>query len=101
MSTVSKEQILELVNDDVTFDDMIAELYDRADRKKQKGLDKIQLKQVLDEFSNIIGIPKPKESDIDDIMTGYDIDGDSSKMAYDEVKSLLRKLILQITNVIG
>ncbi len=92
---MSSEEILKILNNEIKFNSMIDELINRVDLDKSNDINQNELKILLTEFSFILDIPLPNESDIEDIFKGHDID-DNGKMSKEEFKKLLKRLIEQI-----
>lgn len=96
---MSTTEIENIINDETKFNSMIEELITRVDVDGSKDICKHELKTLLCEFANLLDIPLPKESDIDDIFKGNDLDN-SGKMNVEEFTILLKRLIQQIIKII-
>ena len=93
-------EIQNIINDEVKFSSMTDELIKRVDVDGSQDICKHELKVLLTEFSNLLDIPLPKESDIEDIFKGHDID-ESGKFNKEEFQTLLKRLIEQIVHIIS
>lgn len=98
---MSANEILTLISDPVIFDEMTKELFGKIDKDKTLTLDKYELRLLLVEFAQTLEIKRPTEDDIEDILLGFDADGNCSNLSYDEFKSLLNRLIRQIVTIIS
>ncbi len=93
---MSTQSIKNFIEDEKTFNSMVDELLNRIDSDNSNDISLSELKTLLIEFSILLEIPLPKESDIEDIFIGNDIDG-SGKMSKEEFTKLLKRLILRLT----
>jgi len=93
---MSQEEVLNLITDDTIFDQMTRELFQKVDKDNTNSLDKYELKMLLNEFAELLEIKRPSENDIEDILIGFDSDGNLKEITYDEFKILLNRLIKQI-----
>lgn len=98
---MSAPEIMKLIDDPVVFDEMTKELFNKVDKDHTLTLDKYELRMLLVEFAQTLEIKQPTEDDIEDILSGFDSDGNSSNLSYDEFKSLLNRLIRQIISIIS
>jgi Ca2+-binding EF-hand superfamily protein len=98
---MSTSEILRIISDPVVFEEMTQELFSKVDKDKSLTLDKYELRIILIEFAEIIDIKKPTEDDIEDILMGFDSDGNCSNLSYEEFKTLLKRLIRQIVTIIS
>ena len=88
-------EIREEINNPEKFNALINELIPLVDDDNNLKLDKAELKVVLEEFCKLLGIPLPRQSDVDDIFTGHDLDG-CGFLTRDELCVLIRRLFEQI-----
>lgn len=98
---MSTSEIISLISDPVVFDEMTKELFKKVDKDNTLTLDKHELRMLLVEFADTLEIKKPTEDDVDDILMGFDSDGNCSNLSYEEFKSLLNRLIRQIVTIIS
>jgi len=98
---MSTQQILDIIDNQVIFEDMTRELFNRIDKDNTKSLDKYELRTILIEFAETLEIKKPNDDDIENILSGFDSDGNCISLSYDEFKSVLNKLIKKIVNIIA
>lgn len=98
---MSSSEILNLIDNPVIFDEMTKELFKKVDKDNTLTLDKHELRLLLVEFAETLEIRKPSEDDVDDILLGFDNDGNCSSLSYEEFKTLLNRLIKQIINIIS
>ena len=98
---MSTSEILSLISDPVVFEEMTLALFSKVDKDKTFTLDKYELRIILIEFAETIDIKKPTEDDIEDILMGFDSDGNCTNLSYGEFKTLLNKLMRQILTIIS
>jgi Ca2+-binding EF-hand superfamily protein len=96
---MSAEEVLKIISDPVVFDQMARELFSKVNTDNNSYVDKYELRMILNEFSETLEIKKPTEADVEDILLGFDADGNCSGLTYDEFKGLLNRLIRQIVNI--
>ena len=96
---MSTKEIQAIIDDEPKFGSMIEELISRVDVDGSKEICKNELKTLLTEFANLLDIPLPKESDIEDIFKGHDVD-ESGQMNKTEFQALLKRLIQEIITII-
>jgi len=98
---MSSSEIIKLISDPVIFDEMTKDLFKKVDKDNTLTLDKYELRMLLVEFADTLEIKRPTEDDVEDILMGFDSDGNSSNLSYEEFKILLNRLIKQIVNIIN
>jgi len=97
---MSLNEILDIINDPIVFEGMMKDLFKIVDKDGSGTLDKYELRNLLSEFCKKIGIPFPKEDDINDLLMGFDTDGDVDVLNYPEFKDVVHRIIKQIVVIL-
>ena len=94
-----KEKMLELINNDLTFDMVFEETFKAMDTNKNGFIEKSELYDMLADLSKrAFKSDPPKKEDVDKIMTQYDENNDG-KLSKEEIKPYLRKIMIQMAEL--
>ena len=89
------EEIYKILRDVKGFALITNDLFKSVDIDHTNDIDRYELKVLLDEFCESVGLPKPTDNDINDILEGYDDNGDL-KISSLEFKKLIEKILKKI-----
>ena len=94
-----KEKILELINNELTFDIVFEETFNAMDTNKNGFIEKSELYDMLADISKrAFKYDPPKKEGVEKIMSQYDENKDG-KLSKEEIKPYLKKLMIQMAEL--
>ena len=94
-----KEKILELINNELTFDIVFEETFNAMDTNKNGFIEKSELYDMLADISKrAFKYDPPKKEEVEKITSQYDENKDG-KLSKEEIKPYLKKLMIQMAEL--
>lgn len=99
MSKVNKEEVKKKVMDESVFGPLVDDTFTNADTDKSGFIERGELKSVLNEISEALGIPSPTDAEIDVELKRLDTNNDG-KVSKQEFRTLVKDLVMIIVEAI-
>ena len=74
MNSSTKKQILESINNPVTFEPIARDSFNSADKNKNGKIEKSELYECMKEVANGLNLPTPTKKALEDMFKKLDVD---------------------------
>ena len=96
---ISGEEIKELINNDEELDKILISQFQWLGLEITDKINLEQLSRLLNHSCELLNIPTPKGSEVEDLLKGHDYD-ESGSIDYSEFRVLYRRLLINAINII-
>lgn len=95
MST--KKQILESINNPVTFEPIAKDAFQTADKNKNGKIEKSELYECMKEVANGLNLPAPTKKNLEELFKKLDVDK-NGVIDYEEFKVFAKDNMIKLIN---
>ena len=95
MNSSTKKQILESINNPVTFEPIARDSFDSADKNKNGKIEKSELYECMKEVANGLNLPAPTKKNLEELFKKLDVDK-NGVIDYEEFKVFAKDNMLKL-----